>query len=79
MIALYVRIALVIIGLIGAAILFAFAFSIAAAVVLVLLLVGLVLGRGPKGEMWVWTRSSTSPSRGPVTIEHDPNDLPPKP
>jgi len=78
MIALYFRIALVIVGLAGAAVLFAFAFTIGAAIVLVLLLVGIVFGRGPKGEMWVWSRSSTTSSRGPVTIEHDPNDLPPK-
>ena len=47
MLASYLRIALIILGLVGAAILFAFAFSVAAVVVLVLLLVGLIFGRRP--------------------------------
>jgi disulfide bond formation protein DsbB len=74
----YVRIALIILGFAAAAILFAFAFSVAAVVVLVLLLVGLLFGRKPGTKVWVWRSGSTSAAPQPLTIEHDPNDLPPK-
>jgi disulfide bond formation protein DsbB len=79
MIGLYIRIAVVIVALIGAAILFAFAFSVAAVVVLVLVLIGLVFGRKPGGQVWVWRQEATRRPQGPLTIDHDPNDLPPGP
>jgi len=78
MLASYLRIALIILGLVGAAILFAFAFSVAAVVVLVLLLVGLIFGRRPGTKVWVWRAESKPVAPAPLTIEHDPNDLPPK-
>ena len=78
MFATYLRIAFIIIGLIGAALLFAFAFSVAAIVVLVLLLVGIIFGRKSGGQVWVWRQQTTQRQNEPMIIDHDPNDLPPK-
>jgi len=78
MFATYLRIAFFIVGLIGAAFLFAFAFSVAAVVVLLLLLIGLIFGRKSGRHVWVWRQQTTRLEPGPVTIDHDPNDLPPK-
>jgi chromate transport protein ChrA len=63
------RIVVIIFALIGAVMLFAFAFTTAAVIVLVLLLIGFIFGRGRRTK---WTVIE----RGPVVIDHDPNDLP---
>jgi disulfide bond formation protein DsbB len=77
MFAFYLRVALIIAGLIGAVILFAFAFTAAAIIVLVLLLVGLVFGRGMRSRVFVWRGPPAQAPRPPLTIDHNPDDLPP--
>ncbi len=89
MFAQYLRIVFIILALIGGVLLFAFAFTTAAIVVGILLLVGLIFGRPKGANIWVFRRGGASPwpgqeqarsefpPRGPVTIDHDPNDLPP--
>lgn len=76
MFAAYLRIAVIILALIGAVILFAFAFTTAAVVLLVLLLIGFIFGRGSVSRWVVVRGSSSTTQRGPITIDHDPNDLP---
>ncbi|MBL8642672.1 MAG: hypothetical protein JNK21_01980 [Rhodospirillaceae bacterium] len=89
MLAQYFRIILFILALIAGVVLFAFAFTTAAIVVGVAIILGLIFGRGKTGTIWVVRRGSTNPfdqsqpprhggsARGPITIDHDPNDLPP--
>lgn len=77
MFAFYLRVALIIAGLIGAVILFAFAFTAAAVVVLILLLIGLVFGRGTRSTVFVWRGPPAPSARPPLTIDHNPDDLPP--
>ncbi|MBL8629974.1 MAG: hypothetical protein JNM81_10125 [Rhodospirillaceae bacterium] len=84
MFAQYLRIIFIILALIGGVVLFAFAFTTAAIIVGVLLIIGLIFGRRRTGT-WIVVRRETSgpfgeastPPRGPITIDHDPNDLPP--
>ncbi|MSO96728.1 MAG: hypothetical protein EXR11_00705 [Rhodospirillaceae bacterium] len=76
MFATYLRIAVIILALIGAVILFAFAFTTAAVVLLVVLLIGFIFGRGSVSRWVVVRRSSSNTQRGPITIDHDPKDLP---
>jgi disulfide bond formation protein DsbB len=83
MFAQYLRIIFIILALIGGVLLFAFAFTTAAIIVGVLLIIGLIFGRGKTGSWVVVRRSgnpfdqSQPPRHGPITIDHDPNDLPP--
>lgn len=80
MLAAFLRIAIVIAVLVGAVILFAFAFTTAAIIVLVLLVIGAILGRRPGANVWVFRQGPSaddSQQRAPLTIDHDPNDLPP--
>lgn len=85
MFAQYLRIVFIVLALIGGVVLFAFAFTTAAIIVGVLLIVGLIFGRGKTG-VWVMRRDAPPnpfdqnqpPRDGPVLIDHDPNDLPPK-
>jgi hypothetical protein len=92
MFAQYLRIIFIIFALIGGVLLFAFAFTTAAIVVGVLLLIGLVFGGRKGGTIWVFRREREpwspeaqpgadfpphGPRHGPITIDHDPNDLPP--
>lgn len=82
----YLRIVLFVAGLIGAAILFAFAFSAAAVVLLVTLVMVALFGRPPNVQWWVvrddrraaWNhpRQDQTAHKEPLTIDHDPNDLP---
>jgi hypothetical protein len=78
----YLRLMLFIAGLIGAGILAAFAFTAAAIVVFVTLVILAITGRRPNVS-WTMQRRSTQytedqPRREPLTIDHDPNDLPPE-
>lgn len=78
MFAAYLRIVVMIVALIGAVALFAFAFTTAAIVVIILLLIGLILGRRPGAQVWVFRRTQENGGhRAPPVIDHDPNDLPP--
>ena len=78
----YLRFALFIAGLIGAVILFAFAFTAAAVVVFIAFVILGLIGRPTRMNWWV-VRSPPSSQRPndpahkePLTIDHDPNDLP---
>jgi hypothetical protein len=76
----YFRLVLFVAGLVGAVILFAFAFSAAAVVLFVVLGLLALFGRPPSME-WRVIRPQTphrdgSPDKAPLTIDHDPNDLP---
>jgi len=91
MLSAYLRLAMIVAGLIGATILFAFAFTAAAVVLFVALVVLALLGRPVKMNWWM-RRPGTNPDdifqrrnpfgrqdeprREPLTIDHDPNDLP---
>ncbi len=89
MFAQYLRIIFIILALIGGVVLFAFAFTTAAIIVGVLLIVGLIFGRGKTGSWVVVRRGSgnpfaeshpfdqSAPRHGPITIDHNPDDLPP--
>jgi len=91
MLSAYLRLSLVVAGLIGAAVLFVFAFTAAAVVVFVSLLVLALLGKPVKVDWWTRGRPTgqqdgSQPfdprfpgqdTKQPVTIDHDPNDLPP--
>jgi hypothetical protein len=82
----YVRLALLVAGLVGAVVLFAFAFTAAAVVVFVTLAVLALFGRRPNVQWWVvregqgaqWDRPQQErvEPKAPITIDHDPNDLP---
>ncbi len=78
----YLRLMLFIAGLIGAAILAAFAFTAAAVVVFATIVILALTGRRPTVDWRIQRRSSTygddrPQQRGePLTIDHDPNDLP---
>ena len=77
MFAIYLRIAVFIIGLAGAVILFAFAFTTAAIILVVLLVLGALFGRTAGSNVWIVTRRQGPDSRDhPKVIDHDPNDLP---
>ena len=82
----YARLALIVVGLIGAVILFAFAFT-AAAVVLVITLAVLALFGSRQTVQWWVVRGDQRPvldrpahervpPKEPITIDHDPNYLP---
>jgi len=75
--AAYLRIALFILGLAGAVILFAFAFTGAAIILIVLLALGAIFGRTQGSNIWIVTRRDQRETRDhPKVIDHDPNDLP---
>jgi hypothetical protein len=76
----YFRLILFLAGVVGAVILFAFAFT-AGAVVLFVVLVLLALFGRPANFQWTIVRPQSphregSPDKAPLTIDHDPNDLP---
>lgn len=78
MISFYIRIALLIVGLVVALVLAVFAFTTAAIVVLVALIVAAIFGKKRTG-VWVVSREQWTASRHhPKVIDHDPNDLPPE-
>ncbi|MCB2108589.1 MAG: hypothetical protein KDE14_12860 [Rhodobacteraceae bacterium] len=76
LLAVYLRIALFVIGLVAAVVLFAFAFTGAAIILLVVLLLGAIFGRRSGTAVWVFNRRSDQSWRRPPVIDHDPNDLP---
>jgi hypothetical protein len=77
----YFRLILFVLAIAGAAILFAFAFSAAAVVVFVTFVVLALFGRPPQVDWWTvhqeQRRQDDENRRPPLTIDHDPNDLPP--
>ncbi len=83
MLRVYVRLALLVLGLCAAVVLFAFAFTAAAIVVLIGFVVLALIGRSPRIQ-WMIVRQprhdATRPfeRRSGLTIDHDPNDLPPQ-
>ena len=69
----YLRLALLVVGLAAAMVLFAFAFT-AAAIVVALIFVALALfGRGPRVS-WTVVRPTDRQGDAPLTIDHDPNE-----
>jgi hypothetical protein len=76
----YLRLVLFIAGLVGAVILFAFAFTAGAIVLVVVLVVLALFGRSSNVQWWIVRPGSPhgdqAPRHDPLTIDHDPNDLP---
>jgi len=81
----YFRLVMFIAALAGAVILFAFAFTAAAVVVFVALALLALFGRPPNVAWHVMRRETFRPDqpahdsaqrKAPLTIDHDPNDLP---
>jgi hypothetical protein len=76
MMRLYLRLALVVVGLIAGVILFAFTFTAAAVVVVVTLLILALVGRPPQVQWHFEKRKFEHGQKPPLVIDHDPNDLP---
>jgi hypothetical protein len=77
MLRIYLRVALFLVGLVAAIVLFAFAFTAAAIVTLIGLAVLLLFGRVRTIEWEAERRARTDADhRPPLIIDHDPNDLP---
>ena len=70
---IYIRLALIVVGLAAGMVLFAFAFTAAAIVVALVFLALAVFGRPPRVG---WTVVRQTPHQGddPLTIDHDPNE-----
>jgi hypothetical protein len=75
----YFRLVLFVLAFAAAAVLFAFAFTAAAVVAFVIIVLLALFGRPPQVDFWTVRREdhqSTVDRRPPLTIDHDPNDLP---
>ncbi|TAL01810.1 MAG: hypothetical protein EPO08_08960 [Rhodospirillaceae bacterium] len=76
----YFRLILFLAGVVGAVILFAFAFTAGAVVLFVIIVVLALFGRSPNLQWRVVhprpPHREGSPDKEPLTIDHDPNDLP---